>query len=78
MTVKSSLARVLHDAVEVAGEVTLEYGLDAGKPRGKSVMSHARQGGQSPDQANSGRQTGVAAHARTIHSQGTQTRPDAR
>jgi hypothetical protein len=43
-----------------------------GKPRGKSVTSHARQGGQSPDQANSGRQTGVAAHAQTIHSQGTQ------
>ena len=37
-----------------------------------------RQGGQAPDQANSGRQAGVAVHARTIHSQDTQTRPDAR
>ena len=36
------------------------------------------EGGQAPDQANSGRQAGVAVHARTIHSEGTQTRPDAR
>ena len=34
-------------------------------------MSHAREGGQAPDQASSGRQTGAAAHARTDHSQGT-------
>ena len=32
-----------------------DAGLDAGKPRGRSVMSHAEQGGQAPDQANSGR-----------------------
>jgi len=35
-------------------------------------MSHAREGGQAPDQASSGRQTGAAAHAQTDHSQGTQ------
>jgi hypothetical protein len=35
-------------------------------------MSHAREGGQAPDQASSGRQTSAAAHARTDHSQGTQ------
>ena len=34
-------------------------------------MSHAGQGGQAPDQASSGRQTGAAAHAQTHHSQGT-------
>ena len=34
-------------------------------------MSHARQGGQAPDQASSGRQTGAAAHTQTDHSQGT-------
>jgi hypothetical protein len=34
-------------------------------------MSHARQGGQAPDQANSGHQAGAAAHAQTNHSQGT-------
>jgi len=34
-------------------------------------MSHARHGGQAPDQASSGRQTGAAAHAQTDHSQGT-------
>jgi hypothetical protein len=31
----------------------------------------SREGGQAPDQANSGRQTGAAVHTRTIHSQGT-------
>ena len=31
------------------------------------------QGGQAPDQANSGRQTGVAVHTRTIHCEGTNT-----
>jgi hypothetical protein len=36
-------------------------------------MSHAQPGGQAPDQANSGRQTGAAAHTRTDHSQGTHT-----
>ncbi len=36
-------------------------------------MSHAHQGGQAPDQASSGRQTGAAAHTRTDHSQGTHT-----
>src|SRR6266536_3131829 len=34
-------------------------------------MSHAHQGGQAPDQASSGRQTGAAAHTQTNHSQGT-------
>jgi len=34
-------------------------------------MSHAHQGGQAPDQASSGRQAGVAAHAQTDHSEGT-------
>jgi hypothetical protein len=29
------------------------------------------EGGQAPDQANNGRQTGVAVHARTIHCEGT-------
>ena len=36
-------------------------------------MSHARESGQAPDQASSGRQTGAAAHTRTDHSQGTHT-----
>jgi hypothetical protein len=36
-------------------------------------MSHAHQGGQAPDQASSGRQTGAAAHTQTNHSQGTHT-----
>src|SRR6266511_2280575 len=36
-------------------------------------MNHAHQGGQAPDQASSGRQTGAAAHTRTDHSQGTHT-----
>ena len=36
-------------------------------------MSHAHKGGQAPDQASSGRQTGAAAHTRTVHSQGTHT-----
>ena len=34
-------------------------------------MSHAHTGGQAPDQASSGRQTGAAAHTQTDHSQGT-------
>jgi hypothetical protein len=29
-------------------------------------MSHAQPGGQAPDQANSGRQTGAAAHTQQI------------
>ena len=36
-------------------------------------MSHASQGGQAPDQASSGRQTGAAAHAQTDHSEDTHT-----
>ena len=36
-------------------------------------MSHDSQGGQAPDQASSGRQTGAAAHTQTNHSQGTHT-----
>lgn len=35
-------------------------------------MSHAPQGGQAPDQANSGHQAGVAALTQTDHSEGTQ------
>src|SRR5207244_3070467 len=31
------------------------------------------EGGQAPDQASSGRQTGAAARTRTVHSQGTHT-----
>ena len=34
-------------------------------------MSHAPQGGQAPDQANSGHQAGAAAHTQTNHSEGT-------
>ena len=34
-------------------------------------MSHAQQGGQAPDQASSGRQTGAAALTQTDHSEGT-------
>ena len=34
-------------------------------------MSHAPQGGQAPDQANSGHQAGVAALTQTNHSEGT-------
>ena len=34
-------------------------------------MSHVET--QAPDQASSGRQTGAAAHTRTVHSQGTHT-----
>ena len=48
-----------------------DAGLSAGKPRGRTVMSHAHKGGQAPDQASSGRQTGAAVHTRTNHSQGT-------
>ena len=46
-------------------------GLDAGKPRRQDCDESRQQGGQAPDQANSGRQTGAAVHTRTIHSQGT-------
>ena len=42
-----------------------------GNRGGKTVMSHADRGGQAPDQASSGRQTGAAAHAQTDHSEGT-------
>jgi len=31
-----------------------------GNRGGRTVMSHAREGGQAPDQASSGRQIGVA------------------
>ena len=34
-------------------------------------MSHAHQGGQAPDQANSGHQAGAAARTQTNHSEGT-------
>jgi hypothetical protein len=38
-----------------------------GNRGGRTVMSHAREGGQAPDQAGSGRQTGAAAHTQTDH-----------
>ena len=44
-----------------------------GNRGGRTVKSHAENGGQAPDQASSGRQTGAAAHKRTDHSQGTHT-----
>jgi hypothetical protein len=49
----------------------MHAGLGAGKPRGRTVMSHAQQGGQAPDQANSGHQAGAAALTQTDHSEGT-------
>ncbi len=42
-----------------------------GKPRRQDGNESRPEGGQAPDQASSGRQTGVAAHTRTDHSQGT-------
>jgi hypothetical protein len=40
--------------------------------RGRRTPDESHQdGGQAPDQASSGRQTGAAAHERTNHSQGT-------
>ena len=40
----------------------------------RQVCDESRpEGGQAPDQANSGRQAGVAVHVRTIHSEGTAT-----
>jgi hypothetical protein len=44
---------------------------DAGKPRRQDGNESRRDGGQAPDQASSGRQTGAAAHTRTVHSKGT-------
>ena len=44
-----------------------------GNRGGGTVMSHAHEGGQAPDQASSGRQTGAAAHVQTDHSEGTLT-----
>jgi len=46
-------------------------GLSAGKPRRQDCDESRPQGGQAPDQASSGRQTGAAAHTRTDHSEGT-------
>lgn len=46
---------------------------NAGKPRRQDGNESRREGGQAPNQASSGRQTGAAAHARTDHSQGTHT-----
>src|SRR5437764_2909054 len=40
-------------------------------PRRQDCDESRPSGGQAPDQASSGRQTGAAAHARTDHSQGT-------
>ena len=40
-------------------------------------MSHAGKADKLLIKANSGCQTGVAVHARTMHSQGTHHRPDA-
>src|SRR3954451_23391239 len=52
-------------------------GLDAGKPRGRSVMSHAVEADKLLIKPTAARQAGVAVHTRTIHSQGTHPRPDA-
>ena len=46
-------------------------GLKRGKPRRQVGKESRPQGGQAPDQASSGRQTGAAAHRRTVHSKGT-------
>jgi hypothetical protein len=47
-------------------------GLEQGN-RARQVCNESRpEGGQAPDQANSGRQAGVAVHTRTIHCQDTQ------
>src|SRR6266516_6425257 len=46
-------------------------GLSTAKPRRQDGNESRQDGGQAPDQASSGRQTGAAAHARTVHSQGT-------
>ena len=44
---------------------------ECGKPRRQDGNESRRHGGQAPDQASSGRQTGAAAHTQTNHSQGT-------
>ena len=42
----------------------MDAGLKQGNRGGRTVMSHTPQrGGQAPDQASSGRQTGAAVHA---------------
>jgi hypothetical protein len=46
-------------------------GLMQGKPRRQDGKESRPEGGQAPDQASSGRQTGAAAHTQTNHSQGT-------
>lgn len=43
---------------------------DPAYPRRQDGKESRPRGGQAPDQANSGRQTGAAAHTRTDHSQG--------
>jgi hypothetical protein len=48
-------------------------GLEQGKPRGRSVMSHTPSADRLLDQANSGRHPGAAVHTRTIHCEGTTT-----
>src|SRR6266568_2013443 len=48
-------------------------GLSARKPQRQDCKESRPQGGQAPDQASSGRQTGAAAHTQTNHSQGTHT-----
>ena len=44
---------------------------DAGKPRRQDGKESRPTGGQAPNQASSGRQTGAAAHTQTNHSKGT-------
>jgi hypothetical protein len=72
---------VVHEDLDIRKAATNDSG--SGTPvwmQGNLVAGldeSRRQGGQAPDQANGGRQAGVAVHTRTIHSQETQTRPDA-
>jgi hypothetical protein len=46
-------------------------GLKRGKPPRQVGKESRPQGGQAPDQAKSGRQTGAATHRQTVHSQDT-------
>jgi hypothetical protein len=49
----------------------------AGKPARQVCDGSRPQGGQAPDQADSGRQTGAAVHTRTDHRKARTWRPDA-
>src|SRR3954454_3664112 len=56
---------------------SVDAGLDAGKPRGRSVMSHAVEADKLLIEPPATRRAGVPAHPPTIHSQGTHPRPEA-